>query len=75
MLVIFVGFLKTGMKYFKIFIYYFLDIIQLMYDNCRYEKASYIGSRPPFCSVFSEEDLKVLRFLCFKNIIQLNNYS
>lgn len=30
-----------------------------MYAACRFEKALYTESRPAWCAVFSEEDLKV----------------
>lgn len=40
-----------------------LDIIELMYDMCRYGKAWYIASRPPFCTVFSKNNLQVLEYM------------
>ncbi|XP_065205110.1 multiple inositol polyphosphate phosphatase 1-like [Planococcus citri] len=36
--------------------------IMLMYSICAYENAWFMDSKPPFCAVFTEEDLKAIEY-------------
>lgn len=40
----------------------FLDMIDAMYDACRYQKAWSVTELSPWCAVFSKEELRVLEY-------------
>jgi len=40
----------------------FLDLIDAMYDACRYQKAWSVTELSPWCAVFSKDELRILEY-------------
>ncbi|KAE9536777.1 hypothetical protein AGLY_006839 [Aphis glycines] len=49
--------------------------VSLMLESCKYEKAWYIQSRPPWCAVFTQYDLEILEYIEDLKYYYANGYG